>query len=329
MAALPPPLQPHEPGAAHGVPGEARGLAARPPARPAAAGEDASMVGWARDERVREVVGYEARCEVREGAPQPASRPAGRSVPAGRGRGLRRRHRRLRSRRSRGRLRAGPGGTGRARARVRAPRRPPQLSERPDRGPAADVPRRRPDDRDRQAGDPDPGRAHRRRNDRDQLRAPASAPPRRCWPSGASGTGSSGRPDLADRYAAAERCWRSSRSTRSAWAATASSAWRAPRPSAPAAARSRATPAPACSAAPARSAAASTPSGRPTSPTSRWRWRPAPGSAPGCAPSGVLVEAAACAGSPAGPGTRPPPPRRPARKGGRRRRGRGRCAPRR
>ena len=31
-----------------------------------------SMVGWARDERVRQAVGFEARCAVREGTPEPA-----------------------------------------------------------------------------------------------------------------------------------------------------------------------------------------------------------------------------------------------------------------
>jgi choline dehydrogenase-like flavoprotein len=44
-----------------------------------------SMVGWARDERVREVVGYESRCAVREGAPEPVSGSLGDLVPAGEG----------------------------------------------------------------------------------------------------------------------------------------------------------------------------------------------------------------------------------------------------
>ena len=44
-----------------------------------------SMVGWAREETVREVVGYEARCAVREGAPQPQAGPLGDLVPAGTG----------------------------------------------------------------------------------------------------------------------------------------------------------------------------------------------------------------------------------------------------
>ena len=54
-----------------------------------------SMVGWARDERVREAVGYEARCAVREGTPEPQVGPLGDLVPAGEGDRLRRRHRRL------------------------------------------------------------------------------------------------------------------------------------------------------------------------------------------------------------------------------------------
>ena len=44
-----------------------------------------SMVGWARDERVREAVGYEARCAVREGTPEPQVGPLGDLVPAGEG----------------------------------------------------------------------------------------------------------------------------------------------------------------------------------------------------------------------------------------------------
>jgi choline dehydrogenase-like flavoprotein len=44
-----------------------------------------SMVGWARDERVREVVGYESRCAVREGAPEPQAGPLGDIVPSGDG----------------------------------------------------------------------------------------------------------------------------------------------------------------------------------------------------------------------------------------------------
>ena len=44
-----------------------------------------SMVGWARDERVRQVVGYEARCAVREGTPEPQVGPLGDLVPAGEG----------------------------------------------------------------------------------------------------------------------------------------------------------------------------------------------------------------------------------------------------
>ena len=44
-----------------------------------------SMVGWAGDERVREAVGYEARCAVREGTPEPQVGPLGDLVPAGEG----------------------------------------------------------------------------------------------------------------------------------------------------------------------------------------------------------------------------------------------------
>lgn len=44
-----------------------------------------AMVGWARDERVREVVGYESRCAVREGAPQPVAGPLGDLAPSGEG----------------------------------------------------------------------------------------------------------------------------------------------------------------------------------------------------------------------------------------------------
>ena len=44
-----------------------------------------SMIGWARDERVREVVGYEARCAVREGDPRAAGRRARRPAPPGEG----------------------------------------------------------------------------------------------------------------------------------------------------------------------------------------------------------------------------------------------------
>ncbi len=42
-----------------------------------------AMVGYARDSRVREAVGYEARCAVRAGAPQPESKPLGDLEPAG------------------------------------------------------------------------------------------------------------------------------------------------------------------------------------------------------------------------------------------------------
>jgi choline dehydrogenase-like flavoprotein len=44
-----------------------------------------AMIGWARDERVREVVGYEARCAVREGAPPPEVGPLGDLRPQGEG----------------------------------------------------------------------------------------------------------------------------------------------------------------------------------------------------------------------------------------------------
>ena len=44
-----------------------------------------SMVGWARDEGVREVVGYESRCAVREGAPEPQIGSLGDLVPQGEG----------------------------------------------------------------------------------------------------------------------------------------------------------------------------------------------------------------------------------------------------
>ncbi len=44
-----------------------------------------SMIGWARDERVRKVVGYESRCAVREGEPEPQAGPLGDLAPAGDG----------------------------------------------------------------------------------------------------------------------------------------------------------------------------------------------------------------------------------------------------
>jgi choline dehydrogenase-like flavoprotein len=43
------------------------------------------MVGWARDERVREAVGFEARCAVREGSPAPESGGLGGLEPRGDG----------------------------------------------------------------------------------------------------------------------------------------------------------------------------------------------------------------------------------------------------
>lgn len=48
-------------------------------------GKTLAMVGWARDERVRSAVGYEARCAVREGTPPPRAGPLGDLVPAGDG----------------------------------------------------------------------------------------------------------------------------------------------------------------------------------------------------------------------------------------------------
>ncbi len=120
-----------------------------------------------------------------------------------------------------------------------------------------------------------------------------------------------GRPSSTRSTRRPRRCWRSPRSTPSAWGETASSAWRAPRRSAPAAGRSPATPAPASSAAPARSAAGSTRSAPPTSPTCRGRSRPAPASAPGSRSSGCSPRAAGSPGSPAAPGCRPRPPRKP------------------
>ncbi|MBM3667564.1 MAG: FAD-binding protein [Actinobacteria bacterium] len=44
-----------------------------------------SMVGWARQDRVREVVGYEARCAVRQGEPLPQAGPLGELTPSGDG----------------------------------------------------------------------------------------------------------------------------------------------------------------------------------------------------------------------------------------------------
>jgi choline dehydrogenase-like flavoprotein len=44
-----------------------------------------AMIGWARDERVRNVVGFEARCAVAEGAPQPTSTGVGDLEPRGAG----------------------------------------------------------------------------------------------------------------------------------------------------------------------------------------------------------------------------------------------------
>jgi choline dehydrogenase-like flavoprotein len=44
-----------------------------------------SMVGWARDERVRKAVGFEARCAVREGEPEPAATDLGGLEPRGEG----------------------------------------------------------------------------------------------------------------------------------------------------------------------------------------------------------------------------------------------------
>ena len=44
-----------------------------------------SMVGWARDERVRQAVGFEARCAVREGTPEPAPTDLGDIEPRGEG----------------------------------------------------------------------------------------------------------------------------------------------------------------------------------------------------------------------------------------------------
>ena len=44
-----------------------------------------SMVGWARDERVRQAVGFEARCAVREGTPEPAPTELGDIEPRGEG----------------------------------------------------------------------------------------------------------------------------------------------------------------------------------------------------------------------------------------------------
>src|SRR4051812_23087988 len=44
-----------------------------------------AMVGWARDERVRAVVGFESRCAVAEGEPQPASTGIGDIEPRGAG----------------------------------------------------------------------------------------------------------------------------------------------------------------------------------------------------------------------------------------------------
>jgi choline dehydrogenase-like flavoprotein len=44
-----------------------------------------AMVGWARDPRVREAVGFEARCAVAEGAPQPEVRGVGDLEPRGAG----------------------------------------------------------------------------------------------------------------------------------------------------------------------------------------------------------------------------------------------------
>jgi choline dehydrogenase-like flavoprotein len=44
-----------------------------------------AMIGWARDERVRAVVGYESRCAVREGTPAPEAPPLGDLRPRGDG----------------------------------------------------------------------------------------------------------------------------------------------------------------------------------------------------------------------------------------------------
>jgi choline dehydrogenase-like flavoprotein len=44
-----------------------------------------AMVGWARDERVRSAVGFESRCAVAEGAPQPSSTGVGDLEPRGAG----------------------------------------------------------------------------------------------------------------------------------------------------------------------------------------------------------------------------------------------------
>ncbi len=44
-----------------------------------------AMMGWARDERVRSAVGYEARCALRQGAPAPTALPLGDLEPAGEG----------------------------------------------------------------------------------------------------------------------------------------------------------------------------------------------------------------------------------------------------
>jgi choline dehydrogenase-like flavoprotein len=44
-----------------------------------------STIGWARDERVRSAVGFEARCAVREGTPAPQAQPLGDLRPRGEG----------------------------------------------------------------------------------------------------------------------------------------------------------------------------------------------------------------------------------------------------
>ena len=44
-----------------------------------------AVIGWTRDERVGSWVGFEARCAVREGSPEPASRGLGELEPGGDG----------------------------------------------------------------------------------------------------------------------------------------------------------------------------------------------------------------------------------------------------
>ena len=214
-------------------------------------------------------VGFEARCAVREGTPEPApDRPRRHRAARGR-RGVRRRDRGLGcGRRDR---RGDPGGrrTGRPRSRVRPLRRPGELSDRSARRSSAPLPRRGNDDRDREARDPRARRPHGRRDHRDQLRDLLPRPARGARRLGEPRGHRLGN-ELEPLYEAAEVLAVTPLDPEES-GGTASSVWRAHGPSARAAGRSAETRALACSAAPAHSAAGWTPSAPRMSPTCRAR----------------------------------------------------------